>query len=99
MLEVEELRQLVLPTVRAEFEMTSRYIYLPERPFNVPITCFRGTRDEYVKSAHADLWEKFTTNRFEMFERDTGHFAIVEDFDFIRSTIEARLLSQNAESA
>lgn len=99
MLEVEELRQLVLPTVRAEFEMTSRYIYLPERPFDVPITCFRGSRDEYVKSAHADLWEKFTTNRFEMFERDTGHFAIVEDFDFIRSVIEERLLSSNAASA
>lgn len=99
MLEVEELRQLVLPTVRAEFEMTSRYIYLPERPFGIPITCFRGSRDEYVKRAHAALWEKFTTNRFEMFERDTGHFAIVEDFEFIRSVIEERLLSSNAASA
>ena len=27
------------------------------------------------------------------------NLSIVEDFDFIRSTIEARLLSQNAESA
>ncbi|NRB30657.1 MAG: SDR family NAD(P)-dependent oxidoreductase, partial [Rhizobiaceae bacterium] len=99
MLEVEELRQLVLPTVRAEFEMTSRYVYLPERPFNIPITCFRGSRDDYVQRSHADLWEKFTTSRFERFERDTGHFAIVEDFEFIRSIIEDRLLSQNAASA
>ncbi|MEP1207778.1 MAG: SDR family NAD(P)-dependent oxidoreductase [Rhizobiaceae bacterium] len=99
MLEEEELRQLVLPTVRAEFEMTSRYVYLPERPFAVPITCFRGLRDDYFKRIHASIWRKFTTGHFEMFERDTGHFAIVEDFDFIRSNIEARLLQADAVSA
>lgn len=99
MLEEEELRQLVLPTVRAEFEMTSRYVYLPERPFSVPITCFRGLRDDYFKRVHASIWSKFTTDQFELFERDTGHFAIVEDFEFIRSNIEARLLQADAVSA
>ncbi|NKB51774.1 MAG: SDR family NAD(P)-dependent oxidoreductase [Rhizobiaceae bacterium] len=99
MLEEEELRQLVLPTVRAEFEMTSRYIYLPERPFAVPITCFRGMRDDYFRRVHASIWQKFTTDNFELFERDTGHFAIVEDFDFIRTNIEMRLLQADAVSA
>ena len=99
MLEVEELRQLVLPTVRAEFEMTSRYVYLPERPFPVPITCFRGNKDEYFRRIDASIWSKFTSRSFEMFERDTGHFAIVEDFDFIRSVIEERLLVPQLVSA
>lgn len=99
MLDHEELRDLVLPTVRAEFEMTSQYIYLPERPFDVPITCFRGIRDDYFKPAHASLWRKFTDAEFEMFERDTGHFAIVEDFEFIKQTIEARMLVPTAASA
>ncbi len=99
MLEEEELRQLVLPTVRAEFEMTSRYVYLPEHPFPVPITCFRGMRDDYFRRVHASIWQKFTTGNFELFERDTGHFAIVEDFDFIRSNIEMRLLQVDAVSA
>lgn len=99
MLEEEELRKLILPTVRAEFEMTSRYVYLPERPFPIPITCFRGLRDEYFRAIDAKIWKKFTSRQFEIFERDTGHFAIVEDFDFIRSVIEDRLLVSDAVSA
>ena len=96
MLEEEELRDLVLPTVRAEFAMANRYIYLPESPFPVPITCFRGARDDYFREIDAQVWRRFTSKRFELFTRDTGHFAIVEDFDFIRETIEARLLGQAA---
>jgi len=99
MLEVEELRQLVLPTVRAEFEMSSRYVYLPEKPFPIPLTCFRGSKDEYFRRIDAEIWHKFTSRQFEFFERNTGHFAIVEDFDFIRTKIEERLLIRCAESA
>lgn len=99
MLDVAELRQLVLPTVRAEFAMSSRYVYLPEDPFPVPITCFRGKRDAYFRDIDARIWRKFTSRAFELFSRDTGHFAIVEDFDFIRATIEDRLLGQCAETA
>ena len=79
--------------------MTSRYVYLPEKPFDIPITCFRGSRDDYFKPAHASLWRKFTTGHFESFERDTGHFAIVEDFEFIRQIVESRILIQQAASA
>jgi surfactin synthase thioesterase subunit len=99
MLDVDELRQLVLPSVRAEFAMSNRYIYLPEDPFPVPITCFRGVRDSYFRDIDARIWAKFTSMDFELFSRDTGHFAIDEDFDFIRSTIEDRLLGQCAETA
>jgi surfactin synthase thioesterase subunit len=99
MLEVAELRDLVLPTVRAEFEMASKYIYLPEEPFPVPITCFRGERDAYFRPIDARIWRKFTSRWFELFTRPVGHFAIVEDFEFIRSTVEQRLLSQCAQSA
>jgi len=99
MLEQAELRELVLPTVRAEFEMASKYVYLPEDPFPAPITCFRGEHDEYFRPIDARIWRKFTSRRFEVFTRPVGHFAIVEDFDFIRSTVEERLLSQCAKSA
>lgn len=99
MLEQAELRDIVLPTVRAEFEMTDQYVYLPEEPFPVPITCFRGDRDEYFRPVDARIWRKFTSRKFELFTRDVGHFAIVEDFDFIRETVEERLLSQCARTA
>jgi acyl transferase domain-containing protein/acyl carrier protein len=99
MLEQAELRALVLPTVKAEFEMTSEYTYFPEAPFPVPITCFRGGRDGYFTAVDARLWRKFTSSNFEVFTRDVGHFAIVEDFEFIRAAVQERLLRQCAESA
>jgi len=91
MLEEAELRQIVLPTVRAEFAMAARYVYLPEPPFPAPITVFRGARDQYFRAIDAEIWRKFTSARFELFTRDTGHFAIVEDFDFIRDVVADRL--------
>jgi surfactin synthase thioesterase subunit len=99
MLDVAELRELILPTVRAEFEMANRYVYLPEDPFPVPITCFRGTLDSYFRDIDARIWGKYTSRRFEVLSRETGHFGIVEDFDFVRAEIEARLLPRCAESA
>jgi surfactin synthase thioesterase subunit/NAD(P)-dependent dehydrogenase (short-subunit alcohol dehydrogenase family)/acyl carrier protein len=92
MIEEPELRQLVLPTVRAEFAMADRYVYLPEDPLPVSITCFRGLRDTYFREIHARAWSKFTSKTFETLDRDTGHLAIVEDFDFIRQNIENKLL-------
>jgi len=99
MLEEAELRALVLPTVRAEFAMASDYAYAPEDPFPIPITVFRGVRDVYFRAVDARIWRKFTSRRFEVFTRDTGHFAIVEDFDFIRGRIEEVLMRECAQSA
>ncbi len=99
MLEDAELRALVLPTVRAEFAMASDYAYAPQDPFPIPITVFRGERDVYFRAVDARIWRKFTSRQFEAFTRDTGHFAIVEDFDFIRDRIEEVLLRECAKSA
>ena len=99
MLEDAELRALVLPTVRAEFAMASDYAYAPQDSFPIPITVFRGERDVYFRAVDARIWRKFTSRQFEAFTRDTGHFAIVEDFDFIRDRIEQVLLRECAEIA
>ena len=47
----------------------------------------------------ARIWRKFSSRDFEVCTRDTGHFAIVEDFDFIREKIEGILLQDCARSA
>ena len=99
MLEDDELRALVLPTVRAEFAMAGDYAFSPEDPFPIPLTVFRGARDDYFRRVDARIWRKFTSRAFEIYTRDTGHFAIVEDFDFIRERVEDVLLSQCAASA
>src|SRR5262245_66506613 len=43
-----ELRQLMLPVVRAEFEMAMNYEFVREPPWQIPITCFAAKGAPYV---------------------------------------------------
>jgi surfactin synthase thioesterase subunit/NAD(P)-dependent dehydrogenase (short-subunit alcohol dehydrogenase family) len=78
-----ELRRLLLPVIRAEFEMSSKYRYAPDDPWDVPITCLTGTRDTYVSAANARSWSRFTARRFQLFMVETEHFLIVDDDQFV----------------
>ena len=48
-----ELRRLILPVIRADFEMSAKYRYTPEPPWDIPITCLTGLRDTYVSPENA----------------------------------------------
>ncbi|MGF6812614.1 acyl transferase domain-containing protein/surfactin synthase thioesterase subunit/acyl carrier protein [Paraburkholderia sp. Clong3] len=91
MLAIPELRELVLPVVRAEFEMASRYVFVPASPWPVPITSFRGKDDIYVTHEDALAWRDFTTDAFNLYTRDGAHFGVVEDRAFILNAISDAL--------
>jgi acyl transferase domain-containing protein/surfactin synthase thioesterase subunit/acyl carrier protein len=91
MLNSPELRALVLPVVRAEFEMASKYQYRPEAPWNFPITCFKGEDDLYVTRADALSWGRFTTSNFQVYVRKGEHFLLVSDRDFVLRMISREL--------
>ncbi|WP_185673651.1 type I polyketide synthase [Burkholderia stagnalis] len=91
MLAIPELRELVLPVVRAEFEMASRYVFVPNSPWTMPITSFRGKDDIYVTHEDALAWRDFTTGEFNLFTRDGAHFGVVDDRVFILDAISDAL--------
>ncbi len=86
-----ELRRLLLPVIRAEFEMSSKYRYAPDEPWDLPITCLTGTRDTYVSPANARSWSRFTTQRFQLFMVETEHFLIVDDDRFVMRVLNHEL--------
>jgi surfactin synthase thioesterase subunit/NADP-dependent 3-hydroxy acid dehydrogenase YdfG len=86
-----ELRRLLLPVIRAEFEMSSKYRYVAEAPWDVPVTCLTGTRDAYVSPENARAWSRFTTRRFQLFMVDTEHFLIVDDDHFVIRVLNREL--------
>jgi acyl transferase domain-containing protein/surfactin synthase thioesterase subunit/acyl carrier protein len=86
-----ELRRLILPVIRAEFEMSSRYRYVPEPPWDIPITCLTGIHDTYVTPANANAWSRFTTKRFQLFMVDTEHFLIVDENQFLIRVLNREL--------
>jgi len=86
-----ELRRLVLPVTRADFEMGSKYRYEAEAPWDVPITCLTGIRDVYVSPENARSWSRFTKRRFQLFMVDTEHFLVVDDDQFVIRVLNREL--------
>src|SRR5260221_2955179 len=51
-LENRELVHMMMPTLRADFEVAETYSYTDEEPFDCPITVFGGTEDYYLTSVN-----------------------------------------------
>jgi acyl transferase domain-containing protein/surfactin synthase thioesterase subunit len=86
-----ELRRLMLPVIRAEFQMASNYQFVPEAPWEIPITCFAAKGDPYVSRKHALGWGRFTNSRLQVHIREGAHFAVVDDMAFIHKIINREL--------
>lgn len=86
-----ELRKLMLPVIRAEFQMATNYQFVREPPWEIPITCFAAKGDPYVSRKHALGWGRFTNLRLQVYIREGAHFAVVEDMAFIHDVINREL--------
>jgi acyl transferase domain-containing protein/surfactin synthase thioesterase subunit len=91
LLDDPELRQLMLPVVRAEFQMATNYQFVREPPWEIPITCFAAKGDPYVSREHALGWGRFTNSRLQVHMREGAHFAVVDDMAFIHDVINREL--------
>ena len=61
MLDLPEVRELVLPPLRADFAWLDGYRYLDEPPLGVPIVGFAGAADRSVDPAQMAGWAAHTT--------------------------------------
>jgi medium-chain acyl-[acyl-carrier-protein] hydrolase len=72
--EHEELMEIVLPLLRADFSVHQTYVYASEPPLTCPISTFGGLQDPNVSHGDLDAWRDQTTGSFSsrMFPGD--HF-------------------------
>lgn len=75
-LEHRELLQLMLPLLRADFELIHEYQYSPEPPFAFPIMAFGGLGDPEVSRAQLEAWREQTTATFKLHMLLGDHFFI-----------------------
>ena len=69
-----ELMNIMLPMVRADFEVCETYAYIHEPPLDCPITAYGGSDDDDATPDTIDAWRLQTTGRFRSRIFPGGHF-------------------------
>lgn len=83
-----EVRELILPALRADVEMHEEYRPAGRDPLPVPITSLRGHDDQLVTSEQATEWAEATSREFEFMNVPGGHMYLVRSSGRILSVAE-----------
>lgn len=73
-----EMREMILPALRADVEMHENYVPGTDLPLNVPLTVVRGEDDELVGYDDAESWSKVAGLDFEHVEVPGGHMYLTD---------------------
>jgi surfactin synthase thioesterase subunit len=83
-----DMREMLLPLLRADVEMHENY-YPPEnRILNVPITSVRGSFDELVSDEEAAQWQRATRLPLQMLQIPGGHMYLTQSPQILLRMIE-----------
>jgi medium-chain acyl-[acyl-carrier-protein] hydrolase len=74
----DELLDLALPTVRADFRMIERYAYRQAPGLRCPLSAIGGTHDPGVPSDAIRAWRRHTVGPFDAHLLPGGHFFPLE---------------------
>ncbi len=91
-LDEPELRELMLPILRADLRWLDVYQHTPEPPLPVPIVAFAGSRDPELASGTVDGWQRHTAGPFRLHTIDGGHFFLDDDRDTLVRLVSTDLL-------
>jgi surfactin synthase thioesterase subunit len=73
-----ELRDMLLPVLRADVEMHESYYPPRGRPLEIPVTSVRGDHDELVSREEAGEWQSATGLPLRLIEIPGGHMYLAE---------------------
>jgi medium-chain acyl-[acyl-carrier-protein] hydrolase len=91
-LDNEELMDLMLPLLRADFELVDTYPPSTAPPLDCPITAFGGLKDHEVPREELEAWGEVTSRRFRLRMFPGDHFFLNEDpRQVIHATAESLL--------
>jgi len=94
-----ELREILLPLLRADVEMHENYRPPARRPLWVPVTSLRGTGDGLVSAEEAREWGAVTTGTFSCEEVPGSHMYLADGEGPLLKAITGTLASQAGDHA
>ncbi|MFF3322768.1 thioesterase II family protein [Streptomyces sp. NPDC002889] len=86
-----EMRELLLPVLRADVHMHETYLPSSARPLSVPVTSVRGRVDQLVSAVEAAQWSRATTGKLTTPEVAGGHMYLTGSADRLLELIAAEL--------
>jgi medium-chain acyl-[acyl-carrier-protein] hydrolase len=90
-LQNEELMELFLPMLRADFTLLETYQYVPEPPLACPISAYCGTEDKEVSKEEMVSWQEQTISTFKLLMLPGNHFFIHSQQDLLLKHISQDL--------
>ncbi|HIK06555.1 MAG TPA: thioesterase [Trichormus sp. M33_DOE_039] len=72
----QEIMELFLPILKADFSIIETYEYIPDLPLDCPISAFGGLQDEMVNIEDIAAWQEQTSGKFILRMIEGEHFFI-----------------------
>jgi medium-chain acyl-[acyl-carrier-protein] hydrolase len=91
-LDSPDLIELMLPCLRADFNVFETYRYSDEAPLACSMTAFGGTRDRRVSEPEVAAWREQTTGDFRCQMFEGGHFFFQDRRDDVLDSIKRDLV-------
>jgi medium-chain acyl-[acyl-carrier-protein] hydrolase len=94
---VPELRDLLLPILRADFQLTETYNYVAGALLACPISGFGGSHDPFVRWASLEAWRDQTSARFNLHKFGGAHLFLNTDRKSVLTALAGDLRTASAE--
>jgi medium-chain acyl-[acyl-carrier-protein] hydrolase len=95
----EELRELLLPTLRADFALCETYTYAAGSPLTCPVCALGGLGDDAVAARDLDAWRELTTGPFRLRMLPGDHFFLKTARPLLLQALAQELLGAKGPAA
>ncbi|WP_341720841.1 alpha/beta fold hydrolase [Micromonospora sp. FIMYZ51] len=85
------LRDLVLPILRADYQLVEEYAWYPAPVLSCPVTAFTGTEDPEVTPAEMAQWAEETSGPFHLHRFPGDHFYLVPQRAAVLAAVTAAI--------
>jgi medium-chain acyl-[acyl-carrier-protein] hydrolase len=90
-LEHTELMELMMPLLRADFQLNETYEYVTDAPLQCPIIAFGGLQDTHVAQDTLLSWKEQTTSDFNLHMLPGDHFFLRSSQYLLLQTLALKL--------
>ncbi len=99
LLKNDELMELMLPSLRADFALYESYRYKQRDLLECPITVFGGDNDQEVSLQQLNAWQDETQNSFSIYQLTGDHFFLHHKDNELLTLILQQLSSLSYKAA